>query len=75
MPLLYMYVWQLDRQKKSLKHYCTIHYQKLTGHSLEFKQIVSGVISAENFMPLGLKCGQFKALLDEIWLLSDTDDL
>jgi hypothetical protein len=59
-------VQELGLQKKSLKHYCTIHYQKLTGHCLEFKHTVSGVINAENFMPLGLKCGQFKALLEEI---------
>jgi len=49
-------------------HWNTIHYQKLTCHCLEIKQIVNGVINAKKFIrPLGLKCEQFKALLNEIW--------
>jgi hypothetical protein len=61
-----MYVQELGLQiKKSVKHHCTIHYRKLTD-CLECKQIVSGVINAENSIRLWrLKCGQFMALLDE----------
>jgi len=60
-------------RKKSLKHYCTIHYQKVTGYCMEIKQIVNGVINAKKFIrPLGLKCEQFKALLNGIWLLRVT---
>ena len=70
-----MYVQELGLQKKSVKHYFTIHYQKLND-CLECKQIVSGCINAENFIrPRRLKCGQFKALFGEIWRTqSDTDD-
>jgi len=43
---------------------------------MECKQIMSGVINVENVIrPHRLKCGQFKALLDEIWRAqSDTDE-
>lgn len=43
---------------------------------MEWKQIVSDVINVENFIrPHRLKCGQFKALFDEIWRAqSETDE-
>jgi len=71
-----MYLQELGLQKKkSIKPYCTIHYQTLTD-CMECKQIMSGVINVENVIrPHRLKCGQFKALLDEIWRAqSDTDE-
>lgn len=62
-----MYVYELSLQKESLQYHCLINDQKITDHSLGFKQIVNYVICADNFIRAGgLKYIQVEAFFDEI---------
>jgi len=63
LSLLYKCMHKLRLQNELLQYYCIIHQHNITGKALEFKQIITDIISTVNYIRShGINHRQFQGI-------------